>query len=304
NIKVNERTRNLLQESQEMSAELKEKQEVLRQNAEEMQATQEEVERKAIELSKATAEMSALLQGFDSSMATIEFSPNGTVITANEIFLNAMGYSLSEIKGKHHSMFLSEDERQSKGYKTFWTKLAVGEANKAVFKRIDSQGEVVWLNAIYNPIKNENGEVIKVVKFASNVTAEQEIIAENAGLMEGINTTMATIEFKPDGTVVTANPNFLKTMKYDLAGVKGKHHKMFVPADVLKTKEYEKFWADLAEGKPNTGVFKRITSSGETVWLNAIYNPIKNANGKVVKVIKFATVTTGAMENAKLVVAE
>lgn len=101
----------------------------------------------------------------------------------------------------------------------------------------------------------------------------------------------------------TANPNFLKTMKYDLAAMKGKHHKLFVPKEMVNTKEYEKFWADLAEGKPNTGVFKRITSSGETVWLNAIYNPIKNANGKVVKVIKFATVTTRAAENAKTVTA-
>lgn len=302
-VRINERTKLLLLSSQQQTEELRAQEEEVRQNMEEMQATQEEVERKAQELSKQTAEMAGLLEGINSTMATIEFTPNGTIITANENFLQTMQYSLSEIKGKHHSMFVPEEIQQSKEYKTFWSKLASGEPNMNVFKRVDAQGNIVWLNAIYNPIKNENGEVVKVVKFATDITAQQEMASENKGLMEGIDTTMATIEFKPDGTIVTANSNFLNTMKYDLAAIKGKHHKMFVPKDLVNTTAYEKFWADLAEGKPNTGVFQRITSSGEMVSLNAIYNPIKNANGKVIKVIKFATVTTGATENSKLAVA-
>ncbi|MBI3219888.1 MAG: PAS domain-containing protein [Bacteroidetes bacterium] len=302
-VRINERTKVLLLASQQQTEELRAQEEEVRQNMEEMQATQEEVERKAQELSKQTAEMAGLLEGINSTMATIEFTPNGTVITANQNFLQTMQYSLSDIKGKHHSMFVPEEIQQSKEYKTFWSKLASGEPNMDVFKRVDAQGNMVWLNAIYNPIKNENGEVVKVVKFATDITAQQEMLSENKGLMEGIDTTMATIEFKTDGTIVTANPNFLKTMKYDLASIKGKHHKLFVPKDMINTSAYDKFWVDLVAGKPNTGVFQRITSSGETVWLNAIYNPIKNANGKVIKVIKFATVTTGAVENAKLVVA-
>ncbi len=301
-VRINERTKQLLVTSQQQTEELRAQEEEVRQNMEEMQATQEEVERKAQELSKQTAEMAGLLEGINSTMATIEFTPNGSIITANQNFLQTMKYALSDIKGKHHSMFVPEEIQQSKEYKTFWSKLASGEANIGVFKRVDAYGNIVWLNAIYNPIKNEHGEVVKVVKFATDITAQQEIASENKGLMEGIDTTMATIEFKPDGTIVTANSNFLKTMKYDLDSIKGKHHRLFVPKDIVNTPAYEKFWADLAAGKPNSGVFQRITSSGEVVSLNAIYNPIKNANGKVTKVIKFATVAAGAMENSKLTV--
>jgi PAS domain S-box-containing protein len=248
------------------------------------------------ELSKTSAEMTGVIAGINATMATIEFTPDGTVVTANDNFLKSMEYTLDKIKGKHHRLFAPKEVLESEEYKTFWTKLASGEAITGIFKRISSSGKVVWLNAIYNPILNANGDVVKVIKFATDITLQQEMLAESSGVITGINTTMATIEFTPDGTVITANDNFLKSMGYTLDKIKGKHHKLFAPKEVIESEEYKTFWTRLASGAAIAGVFKRVSATGNNVWLNAIYNPILNANGDVVKVIKFATDVTKEKE--------
>ena len=292
NVKDSERTQGLLNASQQQAEELRAQEEEMRQNMEEMQATQEEVSRKSDELSKTSAEMAGTINGINATMATIEFEPDGTIVKANDNFLHTMKYSLDKIKGKHHRMFAPKEVLESDDYKTFWSRLASGQSITDVFKRISSTGDTVWLNAIYNPIKNANGEVIKVVKFATDITEQQEMLAENKGVLNGINTTMATIEFTPDGLVVSANDNFLNTMKYSLEEIKGKHHRNFVPKILLETDDYKSFWTRLASGVSISGVFERINSKGETVWLSAIYNPIKNASGQVTKVVKFASDVT------------
>jgi PAS domain S-box-containing protein len=297
NVKDNERTIALLSASQQQTEELRAQEEEMRQNMEEMQATQEEMERKNAEIKKVTAEMTSILHGINTTMATIEFTPDGTVLNANENFLKTMKYSLPEIKGKKHKTFVPTEIAESKEYQSFWFNLAQGQSFSGILKRVNSKGEIIWLNAIYNPILNENKEVVKVVKLASDITSQQEILAENKGLLEGINTTMATIEFSPDGTVVTANENFLNTMKYSLSQITGKHHKIFVPKEIVLSDDYLTFWSNLAAGKPFKGTFKRINSEGKEVWLNAIYNPILNASGTVVKVVKFATDISAEKEN-------
>jgi PAS domain S-box-containing protein len=288
-VKDSERTLALLNSSQQQAEELRATEEEIRQNMEEMQATQEEMKRKSDELSRASAEMAGIFNGINATMATIEFEPDGTILNANENFLKTVKYSIEKIKGKHHRMFVPHDILESADYKTQWKRLASGESITGIFKRISSVGDTIWLNAIYNPILNANGDVLKVVKFATDITQQQEMLAENRGILGGINATMATIEFKPDGTIVNANEVFLRTMICTLEKIKGKHHKIFAPKDVLDSDDYKTFWERLASGKSISGIFKRISLSGDVVWLNAIYNPIYNANGDVVKVIKFAT---------------
>jgi PAS domain S-box-containing protein len=292
NVKDNERTLALLNASQQQAEELKATEEEIRQNMEEMQTTQEEMKRKSDELSRTSAEMTGIINGIDATMATIEFEPDGTIIKANDNFLKSMKYSLNEIKTKHHRIFAPKEVLESQDYKTFWTRLASGESLTGIFKRVSSTGDTVWLNAIYNPIRNAYGEVIKVVKFATDITEQQEMLAESKGVLKGINATMATIEFQPDGTIITANDNFLKTMNCSLDKIIGKHHKIFVPKEVIDSEDYKTFWPRLGSGESITGIFKRVSSTGNTVLLNAIYNPIVNANGDVVKVIKFATDVT------------
>ncbi|MDH5475867.1 MAG: PAS domain S-box protein [Cyclobacteriaceae bacterium] len=289
NIRDSEKTQLLLRESQQQAEELRAQEEEMRQNMEEMQATQEEMARKSDELNKATSEMTSVLNGINSNMATIEFTPDGMVLDANDNFLKTVKYTLGEIKGQHHRKFVPKEIVKTEEYNKQWKRLASGEAIKGIFKRISSEGSTIWLNAIYTPIKNAKGEVEKVVKFATDISVEQEMLAENEGMISGINAIVATIEFTPEGTIISANDNFLKTVEYSIDEIKGKHHRIFVPEDIKESDEYKTQWSRLASGEALSGEFKRISSTGKEVWLNAIYNPIRNANGDVAKVVKFAT---------------
>ncbi len=296
NTKVTQRTKILLDETQQQAEELRAQEEEMRQNLEEMQSTQEELSRKNKEIEKSSAESKSILNGINATMATIEFTPEGNIISANENFLNTVKFSLHEIQGKHHQIFVPQEILESREYQSFWQKLASGTPTTGVFKRINSEGEMIWLNAIYNPIFDAEGKVTKVVKFATDVTHQQKLKAENEGIIQGINATMATIEFTPEGNIISANENFLNTVKFSLQEIQGKHHQIFVPQEILESKEYQSFWQQLAAGTPTSGVFKRKNSEGQYIWLNAIYNPIFDADGKVMKVVKLATDVTRQTE--------
>lgn len=284
-----DRVLTLLNASQQQAEELRAQEEEMRQNMEELQATQEEMQRKTDELTRTSAETRSLFNGINATMATIEFTPEGFVLTANTNFLNAMKYRHDQIEGQHHSKFVPAEIISSSDYKTFWKRLSAGESITGIFRRSSSEGKTIWLNAIYNPILDGKGKVIKVMKLASDITAQQEALAENKDIMNGINATMATIEFTPEGHVITANANFLKIMKYPLTEIKGLHHRKFVPRNVSESADYKNFWQSLSAGESIAGIFDRTNSIGELVSLNAIYNPVRNANGDVIKVIKFAT---------------
>lgn len=231
--------------------------------------------------------------------ATIEFECDGTIVTANELFLKATGYTLEEIKGKHHSMLVSATDRNSAEYKEFWETLRKGEPHQATFKRLGKNGREVWLAAIYNPIRDLEGKVYKVVKFATDVTEQNLKLAEQAGQLEAIGKASAVIEFQMDGTILTANENFLRTLGYSLNEIKGKHHSMFVDEEYRRSSEYKEFWAKLNRGEYHSGEFKRIGKGGKEVWIHGSYNPIFDLNGNPFKVVKFATdVTEQKLSNA------
>ena len=224
--------------------------------------------------------------------AVIHFNLDGTIISANENFLNAMGYSLSEIQGKHHSMFVEPSARDSAAYREFWASLNRGEYQSAEYKRIGKGGKEVWILASYNPILDEKGKPFKVVKFASDVTAQKLKTADLAGQIAAIGKSQAVIEFNMDGTIIGANENFLNTVGYTLGEIQGKHHGMFVDASDRDSTSYRDFWASLNAGQYQAGEFKRIGKGGREIWIQASYNPILDLNGKPFKVVKYATDTT------------
>jgi methyl-accepting chemotaxis protein len=226
------------------------------------------------------------------AQAVIEFDLAGTILTANENFLGVMGYRLDEIKGKHHSMFVGQDERDSAAYREFWAKLARGEFQSGEYKRFGKGGKEVWILASYNPILDESGKPFKVVKFASDVSAEKLSNANFAGQIEAIGKSQAVIEFGMDGKVLTANANFLGALGYSLSEIVGRHHSMFVPEDQRDTDDYRAFWAKLNAGEFQSGEYQRIGKGGRQVWIQASYNPIRDLNGKPYKVVKYATDTT------------
>lgn len=243
----------------------------------------------------------SLLQALNRSQAVIEFNLDGNVITANENFLNVMGYRLDEIQGRHHRMFVEPTEAQSPEYSEFWKKLRDGVFQKAQYKRLGKQGKEVWIEASYNPVLDQHGKPLKVVKFATDVSDSKAVFADLQGQVEAIGRSQASIAFDLDGNILTANDNFLNVLGYSLAEVQGKHHSIFVEADYKTSQEYKDFWAALAEGSFQANQFKRIGRDGREVWIEASYNPIRDLNGKPFKVVKFATdLTPRKKQNAEL----
>ena len=233
----------------------------------------------------------AQIEAISKSQAVIEFNLDGTIVTANENFLKTLGYSLSEIQGKHHSMFVEPAMRDSAAYREFWANLNRGQYQAAAFKRIGKAGKEVWIQASYNPMLDRNGKVYRVIKFATDITAEKLASMEDAGMIAAIGRAQAVIAFNLDGTVVTANENFLKTLGYSLGEIQGKHHSIFVEP-MRDSAAYREFWASLNRGECQAAEYKRIGKGGKEVWILASYNPILDEKGKPFKVVKFATDVT------------
>ena len=360
---------------------------------------------------------SGMLNALDKSQATIEFKPDGTIVAANENFLGAVGYSLDEIKGQNHSMFVEPEYSASADYRAFWDSLRRGEFQSAEYKRIGKGGKEIWIQATYNPILDDNGKTFKVVKFAADITelvrtrrealfkssafegssvammmvdrdfmvtyvngstkklladkeeefravwpsfradsvvgacidmfhknpdhqrqllsnpanlpfntdiaigdarfslnvngvfdvageyvgctlewADVTAIRLNAGMLNALDKSQATIEFMPDGTIVNANQNFLSVMGYTLNEIKGQHHRLFVESAISDGQDYRAFWDKLNNGEAQSDEFKRVAKGGKIVHIQATYNPVFDGNGNVFKVVKFASDVTSVVE--------
>ncbi|MBR0773920.1 PAS domain-containing protein [Bradyrhizobium diazoefficiens] len=231
----------------------------------------------------------AQVRALSKSQAIIEFNLDGTIITANQNFLDAMGYRLDEIKGKHHGMFVVPEERSSAAYREFWARLGRGEYQSAEYKRVGKGGREIWIQASYNPILDDGGKPVKAVKFATDITTRKIRSLEDAGKISAISRAQAVIEFNLDGTIVTANENFLSVVGYRLDEIRGRHHSMFVGAAERDSAAYREFWAKLARGEFHSGEYKRFGKGDKEVWILATYNPILDDAGKPFKVVKFAT---------------
>ncbi|WP_288479982.1 PAS domain S-box protein [uncultured Pseudomonas sp.] len=245
------------------------------------------------------AEFEGKMAAIDRAQAVIEFDLHGNILTANENFLSAMGYSLDEVRGKHHRIFCEPEHARSPGYRLFWEKLGRGDFDTGLYKRRASDGRQVWIQATYNPILDAEGKPYKVVKFASDVTESQLRNSDYEGKVAAIDRSQAIAEFSLDGTVITANRNFLLALGYQADEVVGKHHRIFCPDDYARSAEYRLFWDKLARGEFDAGVYKRRNSRGEEIWIQATYNPIFDADGKPCKVVKFAVdITESQIRNS------
>ena len=234
----------------------------------------------------------ATLAAIGRSQAVIEFNMDGTIITANDNFLSTLGYTLEEVVGQHHGMFVDEATKHSAEYREFWAKLNRGEYQSAEYKRYGKGGKEVWIMASYNPILDLNHRPCKVVKFATDTTKQKMTNADFSGQIAAISKSQAMIEFKMDGTIISANENFLNAVGYSLHEVVGKHHSMFVDQATRQSDDYREFWAKLNRGEYQSGEYKRFGKGGKEVWIVASYNPILDLNQRPCKVVKFATDVT------------
>ncbi|RYY11830.1 MAG: PAS domain S-box protein [Alphaproteobacteria bacterium] len=243
----------------------------------------------------------AKLEALDRSQAVIEFLPDGTIVAANENFLKTVGYDLAEIKGQHHRIFVDGTDRDSPAYKAFWAALAGGEFQRAEYRRIGKGGREIWLQATYNPIRGRDGRVTGVVKFATDITEEKRRSADTLSQIEAIDRSQGVIEFDLDGTILSANRNFLDVVGYSLEEVRGQHHRLFVDGPERDSAAYRVFWEGLAKGVFQSGEFRRVGKDGRAIWLQATYNPILDPAGRPIKVVKFATdITAERLRTAEL----
>ena len=237
-------------------------------------------------------ETESILAAVRRSQGVIEFNMDGTVINANEKFLNIIGYSLDEIQGKHHRIFCEESYSKSKEYKDFWKKLNKGEYEVNEFKRITKKNEEIYIKATYSPILGLNNEPVKVIKFAADVTEQKIKNAESEGKINAIDKSLGTIEFNMDGTIITANDSFLKIAGYSLEEVVGKHHRIFCDEEYITSHEYTDFWKKMNRGEFDSGEYRRVGKNGREVYIQATYNPIFDLNNKPFKVLKIASDVT------------
>ena len=243
-------------------------------------------------------ECSSIMTALKKHMAVIEFKPDGTIIDVNEDFLNIAGYKKEEVIGQHHRVMCLKNYADSDEYKEFWQSLARNEAKKGTFERKNKTGDIIWLEATYFPIEI-NDVVVKVMKIASDVTTEKARLESKNALFDALSRSQAIIEFTPEGYILDANDNFVKAVQYDLDEIKSQHHKIFCEDSFYQ--ENPSFWENLAKGEFRSGQFKRKTKHGDTLWLEATYNPVFDSLGKVVRVIKFASDITANVEKEKMV---
>lgn len=231
----------------------------------------------------------ALLDTLMQSQAVIEFDMNGIILNANQNFLDTMGYTLDEVKGQHHSMFADLEYVNSPEYRQFWEELKKGKHQCAEYKRFGRNNKEVWIQASYNPILDINGNPVKIVKYAIDITEQKRKQNDFTSQISAIGKSQAIVEFDMNGFILNANQNFLETMDYKLHEIKGKHHKLFVDENFANSFEYKKFWKELKEGKYQIAEYKRLGKNNKEIWIQASYNPIFDVDGKPIKIIKYAT---------------
>jgi methyl-accepting chemotaxis protein len=246
-----------------------------------------------------SADAQATLDALHRSLGIIEFDPTGKVLAANQNFCKTLGYQPEEIIGRHHSLFVGPECARSPEYAQFWAKLGRGEFDAAEYKRIGKGGKEVWIQASYNPVLDSRGKVSKVVKVATDITPEKLQAAETRGKLDAISRVQGVIEFTPDGRVITANKIFLSLLGYNLEEIQGKHHRMFVDPAYAQSNDYKDFWERLNRGDYLADEFRRIGKDQKEVWIQATYNPIFDLNGRVMKVVKFATDVTERVGNVR-----
>jgi methyl-accepting chemotaxis protein len=247
-------------------------------------------------LQHTVAHQASLLDAIERSMAVIEFDLHGNVLRANDNFLKTMGYRAEQVVGQPHRMFCTPDFARSAEYGQWWSNLRSGQFQSGTFERVAGNGQSVWLEASYNPVRDDAGQVVRVVKYAMDVTPRLQAESEANAKLDAIGRAMAVIEFNLDGTILTANANFLQRMGYSLAQIQGKHHRLFCTPQTAASSQYSDFWRRLNQGEMFSGQFERVDRNGQPVWLEANYNPVYDASGRLCKVVKFASDVTARVQ--------
>ena len=244
------------------------------------------------------ADFEGQIAAIGKSQGVVELSLDGTILKANEVYLNMLGYTEQALIGQHVSMVIDPSFAKSSAFTTLWSKLAQGISDTGQYKRIAKDGKEVWIQASNNPIYDLNGKPFKIVAYTIDITAQKLQAADNAGQLAAIDKIQGVIEFDLTGKIIAVNDNFANVTGYTDKEIVGNHHSMFVEPAYRNSPDYKAFWEKLNRGEADTGQYKRIAKGGKEVWLQASYNPIMDINGKSFKVVKYATDITEQHNNA------
>ena len=229
------------------------------------------------------------VRAIHASQAVVQFALDGTILEANDIFLDVMGYRLEEIAGRHHRLLMAPGEAEGTAYEAFWARLAAGQHHAGEYRRIGKDGREVWLQANYSPIFDPTGRPIKVVKYAADITRERTLLTDFQWQVTALHKSHGVITFDMHGVILDANDHFLRAVGYRLEDIVGRHHRLFVEPETATSPAYQAFWQTLSRGVHQSGEFRRIGKDGREIWLQAAYNPIMDVSGRPIKVVKYAT---------------
>ena len=222
------------------------------------------------------------------TLAIAEFDLDGCLVDANANYLGIYGFELSEVKGKHHSIFMFPEEANAERYDHLWNNLTDGQEYSSQMRRRRKDGQEIWLQASYCPVVDLSGRPSRIIKFATDITPQKLLDADREGQIEAIRKSLAVAEFSVDGILLDANDKFLNALGYRLSEVKGAHHSLFMPPTMRNTAEYRYFWKRLRRGYFQSSQFERRAKNGSDVWFEATYNPVLTPSGKPYKIVKLA----------------
>ena len=239
------------------------------------------------EQKNAQIESEARLNAVSQSMSVVEYDSAGNIQNANKLFLEAMGYTLDELKGRPHAMLCQSEYAESDAYRIFWEKLRDGDYISEEFSRLANGGKEVWLKSSYNPVVGNDGNVAGAIEFATVITDEKRSRIDLEEKWKAAQSAHAVVEFDPDGKVLSANDGFLRMIGYSMREILGQHHSMFCSADHIRSQEYRDFWMATAAGETRTGCFHHLGRFDRDLYLEASYSAIRDAAGEVERVIMF-----------------
>jgi methyl-accepting chemotaxis protein len=256
------------------------------------------------ELSALREELSSLQQvkeSLESEMLCLTLDAEGRVEWANANFLQELAYQSGQLLGRAIEDLVPAHVRKDEFQQRFTNALVRGEHFAGTVRLMRGNGQEAWLRSIVQPVRSSDGRIRHFSIYSSDLTRTIEASREHENLITALVRSTAVIEFDLGGHVLTANDRFLGGMGYSLAQIQGKHHRMFCAPEEYNGAEYQNFWKRLNAGEFVAGRFKRADSHGRTVWLEATYNPVLDANDRLYKVVKFATVITDQVNQEQAV---
>ena len=256
------------------------------------------------ELAALREELSSLVQvkeSLESEMLALTLEPDGRIRSVNQNFLDEMFYKSQDLVGRAIEDIVPAHVKTDEFNQRFKNSMSRGEHFAGAVRLLRGNGDEAWLRSIVQPVRSSDGRIRHISFYASDLTRTIEASREHENLIGALVRSTAVIEFDLNGNVLSANDRFLNGMGYSLAQIKGKHHRTFCAPEEYNSAEYQNFWRRLNSGEFVAGRFKRIDSHGRTVWLEASYNPVVDANDKLYKVVKFATVITDQVNREQAV---